>query len=83
MAGGRHNRVVAAAPGGQRGEDKRPEPGAKLASSRAALRCQGKPRKKEESYLTASRKRANTFQNAASCVVAKLMRINVLGLRAA
>ena len=30
-----------------------------------------------------SRQRANTPQKAASCVVAKLMRISVLGLRAA
>jgi hypothetical protein len=37
----------------------------------------------EDSYFTASRKRANTFQNAASCVVAKLIRISVLGARTA
>ena len=33
-------------------------------------------------YRMASRNRANTFQNLASCVVAKLMRIRVDGWRA-
>ena len=34
-------------------------------------------------YRIASRNRANTFQKVASCVVVKLMRIRVLGLRTA
>jgi len=39
--------------------------------------------KAEALQRCASRNRANTFQNAASCVVAKLIRISVPGLRTA